>query len=82
MSVCVVAIVDPTCKSYLRCFILSRVVCLAAPHFSTLFDKRYDFRGVGDLLNIRLKCVKFYSHQLMHFLIRICISLLSYIKIT
>ena len=25
---------------------------------------------------------KFYSHQLMHFLIQPCISLLSYIKIT
>jgi len=26
--------------------------------------------------------IKFYSHQLMHFLIQICISLLSYVKIT
>jgi len=26
--------------------------------------------------------VKFYSHQLMHFFIQLCISLLSYIKIT
>jgi hypothetical protein len=26
--------------------------------------------------------IKFYSHQLMHFLIQLCISLLSYIKIT
>jgi hypothetical protein len=26
--------------------------------------------------------IKFYSHQLMHFLKQICISLLSYIKIT
>ena len=26
--------------------------------------------------------IKFYSHQLMHFLIQPCISLLSYIKIT
>ena len=25
---------------------------------------------------------KFYSHQLMHFFIQLCISLLSYIKIT
>ena len=28
------------------------------------------------------KFFKFYSHQLMHFLIQPCISLLSYIKIT
>ena len=27
-------------------------------------------------------CNKFYSHQLMHFLIQPCISVLSYIKIT
>ena len=26
--------------------------------------------------------IKFYSHQLMHFFIQLCISLLSYIKIT
>jgi hypothetical protein len=26
--------------------------------------------------------IKFYSHQLIHFLIQLCISLLSYIKIT
>ena len=26
--------------------------------------------------------IKFYSHQLMHFLIQICIGLLSYIKST
>jgi hypothetical protein len=26
--------------------------------------------------------IKVYSHQLMHFLIQLCISLLSYIKIT
>jgi len=55
MSVCIVAIVDPTCKSYLRCFILSRVVCLAAPHFSTLFDKRYDFRGGGGFIEHTIK---------------------------
>jgi len=28
------------------------------------------------------KTIKFYSHQLMHFFIQLCISLLSYIKIT
>ena len=27
-------------------------------------------------------CIKFYSHQLMHFFIQLSISLLSYIKIT
>jgi len=27
-------------------------------------------------------CVKFYSHQLMQFFIQLCISVLSYIKIT
>jgi len=26
--------------------------------------------------------LKFYSHQLMHFFIQLCISILSYIKIT
>ena len=26
--------------------------------------------------------IKFYSHQLMHFFVQLCISLLSYIKIT
>jgi len=30
----------------------------------------------------RLSFIKFYSHQLMHFFIQLCISLLSYIKIT
>jgi hypothetical protein len=29
-----------------------------------------------------MQFVKFYSHQLMHFHIQLCISLLSYIKIT
>jgi len=33
-----------------------------------------------ECLNFRQ--VKFYSHQLMHFFIQLCISLLSYIKIT
>jgi len=28
----------------------------------------------------KLTFIKFYSHQLMHFLIQICIGLLSYIK--
>ena len=36
----------------------------------------------GNYADELFRMVKFYSHQLMHFLIQPCISLLSYIKIT
>ena len=45
----------------MRHIILSSVVCLALPHFSTLSDKRHDFRKT--LLNIQ--CVLWFSLQLL-----------------
>ena len=34
------------------------------------------------LIYRHVRYIKFYSHQLVHFFIQLCISLLSYIKIT
>jgi len=48
-----------------------------AGHVAGMGDRRNACRIVTtELLN------KFYSHQLMHFLIQPCINLLSYVKIT
>jgi hypothetical protein len=38
--------------------------------------------GICSPLYQNMPLIKFYSHQIMHFLIQLCTSLLSYIKIT
>ena len=40
------------------------------------------FQWTPRYISVMDTLIKFYSHQLMHFLIQICISLLSYNKIT
>ena len=51
--------------------------------FPTCFaSRRNHHQGAVLCLAKTTKYVKFYSHQLMHFFIKPCISLLSYIKIT
>jgi len=44
-----------------------------------LLTAYYEIQPNSDKVNVY---TKFYSHQLMHFFIQLCISLLSYIKIT
>jgi len=61
-------------------------ICFAIPYHVPIFRCiELSLRGSGSVMNGKPQCVclfKFYSHQLMHFFIQLCISLLSYIKIT
>ena len=69
-----------SCSHTLRCSVWKYIKELACLGRSYMIYVTY---VVQHILLIKLWCeVKFYSHQLMHFFIQLCISLLSYIKIT
>ena len=58
----------------IQVFFWNDILCLLVKR--ELFTQWYLFVSLFN------KNIKFYSHQLMHFLMQPCISLLSYIKIT
>ena len=71
--------------SYLKARVNSVLVGCCKPYFyrhALRITSVFFFQFFFSLFHRAFWFIKFYSHQLMHLFIQLCISLLSYIKIT